>query len=220
MTSTEREIAKWEKERAKPKRNHYFAYMVFVITLIYMTDEIASQIGTLMKTEIAGDLLASFGASSVGMLDILGMVVVPFQLIGLVYKPLADKWGRKKFLVINTFGMSLALLIIFLSDNLVLYFLGACLIQFFIPHDMHVVYIMETAPAKHRARVYACIKCKYGCDAGTAAAQTSHAGNFPMAKCVFDSCRHRSCEQFHSLAFCAGDGRFYRCPSALPADVR
>ena len=153
-----REIEKWEAERLRPKGSHYFAYLVFVITLIYMTDEIASQIGTLMKTEIAGDLLVKFGQSSVGMLDILGMVVVPFQLVGLFYKPLADKWGRKKFLIINTFGMSLALLIIFLSDNLVLYFLGACLVQFFIPHDMHVVYIMETAPARHRARMYSCIK--------------------------------------------------------------
>ena len=111
-----------------------------------------------MKTEIANDLMASFGDRSVGVLDLLGIVVVPFQLIGLLYRPLADKWGRKLFLIINTFGMSLALLVIFLSNNLFLYFVGACMIQFFIPHDMHVVYIMETAPAKHRARMYSCIK--------------------------------------------------------------
>ena len=154
----QREIAKWEREKAKPKRNGYFAWLVFVICLIYMTDEIASQIGTLMKTEIANDLLASFGQSSVGVLDILSMVVVPFQLVGLVYKPLADKWGRKTFLIVNTFGMSFAMLLIFLSNNLFMYFLGACLVQFFIPHDMHVVYIMETAPKAHRARVYSCIK--------------------------------------------------------------
>lgn len=153
-----REIEKWEKEQAKPKQKGYFAWLIFVICLIYMTDEIASQIGTLMKTEIANDLFAKFGQSSVGMLDILSMIVVPFQVICLFYKPLADKLGRKTFLVINTFGMSFALLLIFLSRNLVLYFLGACMVQFFIPHDMHVVYIMETAPAKHRARIYSSIK--------------------------------------------------------------
>lgn len=153
-----KEIKKWEAEKAKPKKSYYLASLVFVITLIYATDEIASQIGTLMKTEIANDLLANFGESSVGLLDILSMIVVPFQMIGLVYRPLADKWGRKKFLIINTFGMSLALLIIFLSNNLALYFVGACMVQFFIPHDMHVVYIMETAPPKHRARMYSVIK--------------------------------------------------------------
>ncbi len=154
----EKEIKKWEKEKARPKKSFYFAYLVFIITLIYGTDEIASQIGTLMKTEIANDLLSKFGESSVGILDILSILVVPFQAIGLLYRPLADRWGRKKFLIINTFGMSLALLVIFLSDNLILYFLGAALVQFFIPHDMHVVYIMESSPSKHRARVYSSIK--------------------------------------------------------------
>ncbi len=154
----EKEIKKWEKEKARPKKSFYFAYLVFIITLIYGTDEIASQIGTLMKTEIANDLLSKFGESSVGILDILSILVVPFQAIGLLYRPLADRWGRKKFLIINTFGMSLALLVIFLSGNLILYFVGAALVQFFIPHDMHVVYIMESSPSKHRARVYSSIK--------------------------------------------------------------
>lgn len=154
----EKEILKWEREKARPKKNMYFFYLVFIITLIYATDEIASQIGTLMKTEIANDLLSNFGESSVGLLDIISILVVPFQMLGLLYRPLADRWGRKKFLIINTFGMSFAMLVIFLSNNLFLYFVGACLVQFFIPHDMHVVYIMESSPSKHRARVYSTIK--------------------------------------------------------------
>lgn len=154
----EKEILKWEKEKARPKRNLYFVYLVFIIALIYATDEIASQIGTLMKTEIANDLFSNFGESSVGLLDILSILVVPFQALGLLYRPLADRWGRKKFLIINTFGMSLAMLVIFLSNNLFLYFIGAVLVQFFIPHDMHVVYIMESSPSKHRARTYSSIK--------------------------------------------------------------
>ncbi len=153
-----KEIARWEKEKARPKRNTYFIYLVFIISLIYATDEIASQIGTLMKTEIANDLFANFGEGSVGWLNLLSILVVPFQAIGLLYRPLADRWGRKTFLIINTFGMSVALLVIFLSNNLLLYFVGACLVQFFIPHDMHVVYIMESSPARHRARIYSVIK--------------------------------------------------------------
>ncbi len=154
----EKEIAKWEREKARPKRNMYFAYLVFIITLIYSVDEIASQIGMFMKTEIANDLFAKFGQSSAGILEITQILVVPFQIIGLMYRPLADKWGRKKFLIINTFGMSFAMLVIFLSENLLLYFVGICMIQFFIPHDMHVVYIMESSPSKHRARVYSVVK--------------------------------------------------------------
>ena len=93
----QKEIAKWEREKARPKKNYYFAYLVFIITLIYATDEIASQIGTLMKTEIANDLFSKYGESSVGLLDILSILVVPFQALGLLYRPLADRWGRKKY---------------------------------------------------------------------------------------------------------------------------
>ena len=153
-----KEIQKWEREKARPKRNLYFVYLVLIITLIYATDEIASQIGTLMKTEIANDLFQKFGESSVGLLDLLSILIVPFQAIGLLYRPLADRWGRKLFLIVNTFGMSFAMVVIFLSNNVFLYFAGACLVQFFIPHDMHVVYIMESSPSKSRARVYSTIK--------------------------------------------------------------
>ena len=79
------EIAKWERELQKPKRNGYFAWLVFVISLIYMTDEIASQIGFFMKTDIANDLFAKFGNSSVGVLELVSMVVIPFQLCSIFY---------------------------------------------------------------------------------------------------------------------------------------
>ena len=152
----EKEIAKWEKQKARPKGNTYFWYLVLIIGLIYAVDEIASQIGTLMKTEIANDLFQS--ASSVTILNLLQVVAIPFQILGLLYRPLADRYGRKTFLVANTFGMSIALFIIFLSQSVPMYVLGACLIMFFIPHDMHVVFIMESSPQKRRAITYSVIK--------------------------------------------------------------
>ncbi len=154
----QKEINKWEKALARKRSKWYIAYLIFIITLIYTIDETASQIGMLMKTEIANDLFNKFGQSSVGALEILGMIGVPFQFLGLIYRPLADRFGRKLFLIINTLGMSLALFFIYLSQSIALYFIGACMIQFFIPHDMHVVYIMETAPDKHRAKIYSTVK--------------------------------------------------------------
>ncbi len=153
----EKEIAYWEKQKARPKSNTYFWYLVLIIALIYAVDEIASQIGTLMKTEIANDLF-SMSQSSVTILNLLQVVAIPFQVLGLLYRPLADRFGRKTFLIINTFGMSLAMLVIFLSNNIALYVLGACMIMFFIPHDMHVVFIMESSPQKRRAITYSVIK--------------------------------------------------------------
>ena len=156
---TAREIARREKQLAKPRGKLYFPYLIFIVCLVYITDEIASQIGTLMKTEIANDMLSHFGDASVGMLDILSVISVPFLALGMLYKPLSDRFGRKPFLVINTFGMAFGLLIIYLSNSVPLYVFGACVIQFFVPHDMQAVYILETAPAKHRAKLYSAVKC-------------------------------------------------------------
>ncbi len=152
----EKEIAYWEKQKARPKGKTYFWYLVLIIALIYAVDEIASQIGTLMKTEIANDLFQS--ASSVTILNLLQVVAIPFQVLGILYRPLADRFGRKTFLIINTFGMSFAMFVIFLSNNIPMYVLGACMIMFFIPHDMHVVFIMESSPQKRRAITYSVIK--------------------------------------------------------------
>lgn len=154
----EKEIARLEKEKARPKGRFYLPYLIFIISLIYLTDEIASQIGPLMKTEIANDLLRNFGDSSVGILDILGMISIPFSVLAIFYKPFSDKFGRKIFLVTNTLGMGIAMLLIFLSNSIILYVIGACVMQFFVPHDMQVVYIMESVPSKHRARFYFGIK--------------------------------------------------------------
>ena len=152
----EKEIKKWEKQKARPKGNTYFWYLVLIIALIYAVDEIASQINSLMQTEIANDFIKS--ESSVTILNLLNVVAIPFQIVGIFYRPLADRFGRKTFLVINTFGMALSLFFIFLSQNVIMYFIGACAILFFVPHDMHVVYIMEVAPKKSRAITYSMVK--------------------------------------------------------------
>ncbi len=152
----EKEIAYWEKQKARPKGKTYFWYLVLIIALIYAVDEIASQIGSLMQTEIANDFFKS--ESAVTLLNLLQIVAIPFQIIGILYRPLADRFGRKTFLIINTFGMALAMFVIFLSNNVILYFMGACMILFFVPHDMHVVYIMESAPSKSRAITYSVVK--------------------------------------------------------------
>ena len=151
-----KELKYWEKQKARPKSNTYFWYLVLIIALIYAVDEIASQINSLMQTEIANSYFQS--ESAVTYLNLLNVVAIPFQIIGILYRPLADRFGRKIFLIINTFGMAFALFVIFLSQNVIMYFIGACLILFFVPHDMHVVYIMESAPAKSRAITYSVVK--------------------------------------------------------------
>ena len=137
----------------------YSSTEIMKIIIFSVSDEIASQISTLMKTEIANDLMARFGDKSVGMLDIIGFIGIPFQALSVFYKPLSDRFGRKLFLIANTFGMALGMLLISLTHNLAFYLIGTIIVLFFVPHDMQVVYIMESAPAKHRAKIYSIVKC-------------------------------------------------------------
>ncbi len=155
----DKEIARRQKQLGKSGVKYYFLYLFFIISIIYITDEVASAIGTFMKTEIANDLMAKYGEASVGKLNIITVLSFPIMALGVLYKPLADRFGRKPFLVLNTFGMCLGLLVIYLTNSLTGYIIGSVLTQFFITHDMQVVYIMESAPPKHRAKIYSSIKC-------------------------------------------------------------
>lgn len=155
-----KEIQKWEKELARPRGNGYLSYLLFVITIVYIADEITSTIGNQMNSVIAQDLFAPvFGAEfAVARMGALSA----FALIGtfgsFLYKPLSDKYGRKPFLIINTLGMGLAMVVISLGYSIPVYILGAIMISFFIPHDVQMLYLMESVPAKRRVTIYAVIK--------------------------------------------------------------
>ena len=75
----EKELKYWEKQKARPKGNTYFWYLILIIALIYAVDEIASQINSLMQTEIANDFIQS--ESSVTILNLLNIVAIPFQVL-------------------------------------------------------------------------------------------------------------------------------------------
>ena len=96
----EKELNYWKKQQARPKGNTYFWYLVLIIALIYAVDEIASQIGSLMQTEIANTFFQS--ESAVTLLNLLQIVAIPFQIIGVLYRPFADRFGRKTFFSTKT----------------------------------------------------------------------------------------------------------------------
>ncbi len=155
-----REIAKWERLAAKPQGHAYFFYLIFVICVIYISDEVASQIGTQMQSVVAQALFAPvFGeekaVARMSAFSSVGMVLMVFSFM---YKPLSDRFGRRIFLITNTLGMGAGLLLISVSSNIPVYLLGTVVVNFFTPHDMQRIYILETVPPERRATWYAFIK--------------------------------------------------------------
>lgn len=156
----QREIEKWTKERDKPKGPHYLFYFAALITLIYIADEVTSQIGGQMQSVIASQIFAPVVGEefAIARMSALSSVTIAVSALSFLYKPLADRFGRKIFLIINTLGMSLGLFVISAAHSIAAYIIGSCIIAFFIPHDMQAVYIQESVPAKHRAKMYSIIK--------------------------------------------------------------
>ena len=154
----ESEIRRLTERLNTKKPPFYIFYLVMIICLVYITDELASNICSQMKTEIANNLFSHFGDKSLGKLETLSLISYPCIAVSLFYRTLSDRLGRKPFLIINTIGMALGMFTVFVSDGIPGYILGYCIISFFVPHDMQVVYIMESAPAKHRAKIYSTVK--------------------------------------------------------------
>ena len=89
--------------------------------------------------------LATYSAMTAPLYVI--MVITPF------YKSLADSYGRKLFLALNTFGMGAGMLVCMLASNPVIYLVGVGIFNFLMNNDMQVLYIMEAVPEKHRAKL-------------------------------------------------------------------
>ncbi|MFR8010466.1 MAG: MFS transporter [Clostridia bacterium] len=155
-----RELTRLQKQKQRPKAHGYLYYMLFIICIIYIADEITSQIGTQMQSVLSQELFAPvFGEDmALARMSALGTVSIIGSAFAMLYKPLSDRFGRKLFLVINTLGMGLGLLLIGITSNIPVYLIGTIVINFFTPHDMQAVYVLETAPAKHRAKLYSMVK--------------------------------------------------------------
>lgn len=156
----QREIAKWEKEKSKAKAPGYMAYFLLIICIVYIGDEVVTQLGGQMQSIIASQLFAPIvGAEfAVARLAALSSVTGVASALAFLYKPLCDKYGRRPFLVLNTLGMGVGTVLISLATNIPVYLIGAAFTAFFTPHDMQAIYIQECAPAKYRASIYSTIK--------------------------------------------------------------
>ena len=152
-----RELSRARKSLSKINLPGYMAYLLTILSMVYIVDEIASNINSALQS----DMVTQFYVNGMGLEFNTGlatysamtaplyacMIITPF------YKSLADRYGRKLFLALNTFGMGLGMLVCMLAPHPVVYLLGIGIINFLMNNDMQVLYIMESAPEKHRAKI-------------------------------------------------------------------
>ncbi len=154
----QKEIARLKKDQQFHNKSYYLILLTVVLTIVYIVDELASSVRTTVETYTICDLYnVTFGSAEYDSAAVvLNLVTVGLYLIYLIspfYKSLADKYGRRIFLIINTLGMGIGLAISIAIGSVPLYLLGCVIITFFTPNDMQVIYIMECAPKQHRAKL-------------------------------------------------------------------
>ena len=157
-----RELARREKQLGARSNKYYLVYLFMILALIYITDEIASTISIQFQTNIVTEFFVQNMGMEYGeglsLFSGLGFITYPVTLLIVLYRPLADRFGRKPFLIVNTLTMALGLFIVYLSSNIYVYMIGSTLMGFMVSHDMQCVYILECSSEKTRARNYAMVK--------------------------------------------------------------
>lgn len=155
----QRELMRLNREAQRPKGAYYLLFAMIVLTIIYIVDEITSNMNSAMQPYALFDLfhIASRDVNTPEYTNAIN-TVAPWQvasnlflIITPFYKALSDRYGRRLFLMINTVGMGVGMLIVMTSQSTIQYILGMLAMMFFTPNDMQVLYIMETAPKEKRA---------------------------------------------------------------------
>ena len=157
----EKEVEKWLKVKTEPKKANYFFILMIVLTVIYVVDEITSNINSSMQPQIlfdffnitSKDVNDPLYSEAINTLAISGAITGAFFVLTPFYKSLCDKYGRRLFLAINTCVFGLGMLVIMLAPNIYGYMIGVIMLSFVTPNDVQVMYIMETAPKEHRAKL-------------------------------------------------------------------
>ncbi len=166
IKSEKRELARLGKMQNRSSGSKYFMILLFLIAVVNILDEVTSNLTVTVQSSFVTEFFVNnpfMGKyytyedglafhSSIGVFTYVLGLFTPF------YKALADKWGRKPLFAISTLGMAAGLLVIHLSSSYVMFLIGFAIISFFMGHDIQIIYILEEAPDRHRAKIYSFLK--------------------------------------------------------------
>ena len=157
----QKQLSRLEKLGAKKEYTGYFVVILLLVLAVNVIDEITSSLPANLQSCYVTEFLAINGRSYEDALALHGTVSIISYVLGIItpfYKALADKIGRKPLFALSTVGMSVGMFISAIAPNYWVYLIGSSIMSFFIAHDIQIIYILEVAPPKHRARIYSILK--------------------------------------------------------------
>ena len=166
LKEEKRELTRLRKMQQNSAGSKYFLVLLILIAVVNILDEVTSNLTVTVQSSFVTEFfvnnpfMGKYYTYEDGLAFHSGIGVFTYVL-GLFtpfYKALADKWGRKPLFAISTLGMALGLLVIHLSTSYIMFLVGFAIISFFMGHDIQIIYILEEAPDKHRAKIYSFLK--------------------------------------------------------------
>ncbi|MEE1320469.1 MAG: MFS transporter [Acutalibacteraceae bacterium] len=160
------ELSRLSKMQKRSAGGKYFLVLLMLIAIVNILDEVTSNLTVTVQSSFVTEFfvnnpfMGKYYTYEDGLAFHSGIGVFTYVL-GLFtpfYKALADKWGRKPLFAMSTLGMALGLLVIHLSSSYIMFLVGFAIISFFMGHDIQIIYILEEAPDKHRAKIYSFLK--------------------------------------------------------------
>ena len=152
-----KELQRRKLQLQKKRPKGYLWYLLVVLSIVYIVDEVTSAMGSALQSEVVTDFFVNgMGMeynTGLAMFTAMGAPVYCVMILMPFYKSLADRYGRKLFLVLNTIGMGIGMGICMVAGSPIVYILGMLVINFVMYNDMQVIYVMECAPEKHRAKL-------------------------------------------------------------------
>lgn len=166
LRNEKRELERFGKMQKRSAGSRYFFILLMLIAIVNILDEVTSNLTVTVQSSFVTEFfvnnpfMGKYYTYEDGLAFHSGIGVFTYVL-GLFtpfYKALADKWGRKPLFAISTLGMATGLLVIHLSSNYIMFLVGFAIISFFMGHDIQIIYILEEAPDRHRAKIYSFLK--------------------------------------------------------------
>ncbi len=139
----------------------YLIIFTFTMILLRFVCELGSNIPTFIQSSVINEFFVNDTTSyddGVIKYSIISLLCSSVYIFGLLYKPLADKIGRKTIIIINVIGILIGFLLFRSSINFALYAIGLALINMFMQNDIQMIYVLETVNNSNSAKTFGIIK--------------------------------------------------------------
>ena len=138
MTDAKRvtELEKRKRQLEKSTGKGYFVFLIAMLALIFIVDELTSNISSSIQPEVIKGFFVmgqgldyNIGLSNLALMSLPANIIHPHSSV--LLRRLADRLGRRLFLFINTIGMGMGMLICMVAPNIYIYIVGLLVIKFF-----------------------------------------------------------------------------------------